>query len=884
MEEDKKEEEKEEEEEEEEEEQKEQLNDYVYFLENKEMYFIVIRQIHFEVFKKIENQSLKEKKKKMVLVFDFWNINESLDSKKQEQIETFYSKIKPKYIVFKHCVVGESFTFFDMEKLKLKGLGELIKLEGLYITDELYSMSPNLSILFKNVKTKKLCVKKIKINSKRQLSNFFDFIKNTECEELILDDIFIELLIKEKEDDDNELKQYFSYKDGKIIIKEDEKIFNASIKKLKLIDCPLFALPEGDKSFKDINNYKDISIDIDENSLLNPEMITKFKINEGLIDICYDLDSYKVNNEEEEEKDYLEHIKYIFEIILENINNYRKIKFKNFDITKYEYVTGENYTNIDESDWVLNEEENNKKIKYEKDYKDIEEKIKKSKFQNMKELIFNNCANNFMELILSMINNDLDLFKLKKCAKDFFKIEIIKNIYIKHLFLFDTPIKFADLKNGEPDKLTLKIVTLGHYCQENNLDYYKAMEHIRTLICGLKKTHICFEMNALPILMTFLMSEIVYNNQETDETPKILTYFPLNLGTKKKEENNKDNKKENNIQNEKNELFRKNWITNTKEFEYFKGKEIILKRNSIRNKLENYYILKDELKLDEFKKEDKNKNKKSDFGRDTAYLDEDYKSFFQKNKIKGIILENCLFINFKNLELKSEEVIKRLENKINPTFKNFFDKNIKYKIDMKTLKELIFNLNGINDFAIIMKIYNIFEEKRKELELSDNEIQYFSDYADFSTNLKQLFLLINGKITIIINNIIELKELYCLIHLSFECWKSKTYKYKEKETKVPKEIEIKIPRDLINKKIEKYFVKEYNEDNKFAYTIFNYYYESEEEKKFFGSLKADEKKFFGGLKDYKADKKFKIDEIKTFDDIKFEIEYNYDDPWKIIFE
>ena len=89
---------------------------------------------------------------------------------------------------------------------------------------------------------------------------------------------------------------------------------------------------------------------------------------------------------------------------------------------------------------------------------------------------------------------------------------------------------------------------------------------------------------------------------------------------------------------------------------------------------------------------------------------------------------------------------------------------------------------------------------------------------------------------------------------------------------------------MINKKIEKYFVKEYNEDNKFAYTIFNYYYESEEEKKFFGGLKADEKKFFGGLKDYKADKKFKIDEIKTFDDIKFEIEYNYDDPWKIIFE
>ena len=855
----------------------EKLNDYLYFLENKEMVFIVIRQINadknYDIFTQIENRSLKEKKKKIVLVYDFWNINESLEPKKQMEIEAFYLKNKPSYIVFKHCLVKESFSFFGNNKLKL---------EGLYITDELYSMSPNLNNLFENVKTKKLYVKKIKINSKKQLSNFFDFIKNTECEELILDDVFIELIIKEKKDDDNELNQYFSYEDGKIIVKKDEEIYCDNIKKLKLIDCPLFALPEGDNSFKDINNYKDISIDIDENSLLNPEMITKFKINEGLIDVCYDLDSFKVNNEDEK-KDYLEYIKYIIGIILENINNYRKIKFKNFDITKFEYVTGENYINFDENSniWVLNEEENNKKKQFENFDTKIKDEIKGKKFENMKELIIDNCTNNFIELILSMINTDLDLLKLKKCAKDFFYIEKIRNIYIKHLFLFDTPIKYEEFKNGEPDKLSLKIVTLGHYCQENNLNYYKTMDQIRTLISSLKKSCICFEMNALPILMTFLMSEIFYNNQETEKEKKILTYFPKDLNTEKKEENNKDDKNEKNKQEEKKELFRKYWANKSEEFKSLKDKKIILKKNNIRNQLENFYILKDTLGIDEFKKEDKNKNAKSDFGRDIACLDIDYQSFFIKNQLKEIILENCLFTNFKNVELKSQEIIKKLNQiKINPTFENFFNENITYKIDMKTLKELIFNQNDINDFAMVMKIYNVLEEEKGKLEdlskkamkkeekgkledLFKKVIQYFNLYADFYTNLKNLFSLINGKIIIVINNIIELKELYCLIHLSLEHFESKKYL----------DGKIQIPQNWKNKNIENYFVKEYNEDNKFVYTIFNYYYECDEEKK-----------YYEGLKNYKADKNFKENKIKTIKDIKFEIEYKYDDPWKIIFE
>ena len=135
-----------------------------------------------------------------------------------------------------------------------------------------------------------------------------------------------------------------------------------------MIDCPLFAL--SDDTFKNINNKKEISIEIDENSLLNPDYITNFKVSEGCSYICFDLDSYKINEDEEnKEKDYINCLENIFNIIIDNENNikFKKIKFKNFDITKFEYVTGENYINFDENSniWVLNEEENNKKKQFE---------------------------------------------------------------------------------------------------------------------------------------------------------------------------------------------------------------------------------------------------------------------------------------------------------------------------------------------------------------------------------------------------------------------------------------------------------------------------------------------------------------------------------------
>ena len=376
------------------------MNDYIYFLENDTTNFIVIRHMENDILEKIEKYSFN-KDLKRVLVFDYWNINESLESS-EENRRNIIDKINPKTIVIKHC------SKKDNDNLVFYKDGQSYKyLDELYITDELYSMSPYLSNIFQFLKTKKLFLKKIKINSKNQLNDFFKFIIKTECEELELDDIFIELLIKEKEDDD-ELKQYFSYEKGKIKLINDDKeedleLKNLKLKNLKLIDCPLFALPESKinplgKFFENNKLQKDVSIDIDENSLLNPGIITKLRIKDGLLDICFDLDSYKINLDKD--KDYLENLEYIVNIIANNSNKYRKIKFKNIDITKLEYITDNNITKIEEDKWILNDDEKYKKNKYENNDRKIKNIIKNKYLENISELIFDNCTNYFIQLIL----------------------------------------------------------------------------------------------------------------------------------------------------------------------------------------------------------------------------------------------------------------------------------------------------------------------------------------------------------------------------------------------------------------------------------------------------------------------------------------------------
>ena len=310
--------------------------------------YLIIRDTEFKT-KDYKNEGSES----LTIVFDLEDLSKKLSP---SFVSDILLKIPPKSLKIENSLVeyssdNSSDNFTNSNKLKF---------DILYISDECYSMSPYLNDLFPSLETTTLILKKMKINSKKQLRNFLSFILKTKCTNLILEDIYIELLIKKDENDTtfNILDEYIGFENGKFFIKMENKKNETKLNKLKLIDCPLFAIT--DDTFKDINKNENLEIDIDENSLLDPSIITRFKINKGLSDFCFDLDSYKLNTEGDD--DYIENVKYIIDIIIDDNNNeYNKLTFKNFDITKYEYITGENLTYIEENNWVLNNEEKKRK-------------------------------------------------------------------------------------------------------------------------------------------------------------------------------------------------------------------------------------------------------------------------------------------------------------------------------------------------------------------------------------------------------------------------------------------------------------------------------------------------------------------------------------------
>ena len=768
--------------------------------------FLIFREL-FEnsddIIYKIKKEIISDNKV-LNIIFDIDDLSKKITIDKENYIHGIiqsFEDVKRNNlnIFFKNCLIEQPSHDEDYSKM-LFFEDEQLLINKLYISDELYIMSPYLNLLFKSYFAKELILKKIKINSKLQLSNFFNYIaRNYECEKLILEDISIELIIKLGKNDNtyNELNQYFYFSKGRILIKKMENS-NIKIKKLKLIDCPLFALT--DDTFFEIDKYKEISINIDSNSLLNPEMITKFKINGGLMDVCYDLDSYKVNNEDED-KDYLEYIKYIIDLILENINNYRKIKFKNFDITKFEYITGENYSNINEDNWVLNEEEYNKKIKYENFYRELKEKTKDKKFKNMKELIFNNCSINFMELIFSLVNTDLNLLKLKKCAKEFFDLNKISHLNIIHLSLFDIPINFTKEIKYKINNLTIKINGLEYYCEINNLNYYKTIGKIVEFISNsYNYRNLCLEMNTLPIVMSFLFSKKFNKKMKLPNKDFIdIEYF------KSIYEVNKFIKKE--------DLFNISGL---------EDKTIRIIKNNINNSLD----------IDSYKFE----NIFNIFNFDIYYL-----TFFNQNHIRSIIFEDNFINNYllkKNAKNKSRKI--KTDNLSEETLINLMNSGmIKYKIDFKSLSYSILS-KDFCCFSFYLKEYIIFNNIPDDAELP-------SDIKNRKNNLKivlqrienifnDCLLDINNKITFIINNIKERKELYILLCI---------YQWIKEKNNIK----------IIKEKIYKHFLKGINEKNEEIINKMNYYYLSEEEIEIFGEPGKEKKEI-------------------EFEKFEFEIEYS----------
>ena len=254
-----------------------------YILNKDKTTFLIIRDDIID--KNIDMENKEINKDNLTLVFDLENLNLALTP---SEVVKIIEKTRPKNIIIKNSRFDKIDNMYYKDKY--------LYLNELFISDELYNMSGHLKSLYNTFRPKKLTLKQFKINSKAQLHNFLEFIKEVGCEELILEDIFIELLIKKDEEDEtyNNLEEYIGVDNGKFVIFNDNKKGQIELKKLKMIDCPLFAITEG--TFKDIN--KDISIDVDENSLINPSILTKFEIKEGFSYLCFDLDSYKLNPED----------------------------------------------------------------------------------------------------------------------------------------------------------------------------------------------------------------------------------------------------------------------------------------------------------------------------------------------------------------------------------------------------------------------------------------------------------------------------------------------------------------------------------------------------------------------------------------------------------
>ena len=775
-----------------------------------------------------------EKFKEITLIVDYESLSLELDTQELKKlIANIYSKINGKKTELNLIIQN---SYINSEK-KLAQINDkknnTINLNKLEISDELYSFSGKLHYLFENVQANELTLKHFKFNSKSQLEHFTKFIICSNCQKLTLDDIFIELLIKEDKYDNeyNDLDIYFNYSGNSIILNDAY----TNIESLTLRDCSLFAIIGNIFKKVDAINNGYINIDIDENSLLNPSIITKFKITYNKIQkhyeyhICFDLDSFKLKLENENEDsnyDYIDYLKYIFNIIISFESSDQKIKineddgvgeidknclysltFKNFYTTEYEYITDDDITFIDKHNWVFYDmEEKQRKEKWEMFLNELK-KFKFKALSNVKKLKFENCSNFFIEWILNFTtdtdkkcnsdnsniqiqNNtklrDFELLKIKKCAKDYINLDSILDLKIENLILFDAPlIKSKDLKEykGSIDNLTIKINSLESYGKEYNLNTCNTYKILIQLIKYEKyeETYTTFEFNALSYIMTYLAYQEFLNNIDFYEKRY------QNLNTREDSENpsqkdleeeydkylkdsNKKGKSEKNLP-----IYIFFGSLEKRSFIYHKcfdlqlpdkkKSKIILKNILIKKNIENFeYLTK--IKEEKDKKEDRRekdyKLKKLDFGSDGFYVDMDYKNFINKNKICPIQLKNVSFSNYNDSSLKDYD---------KETIINFI-KEDEEKENENDKKEQVYRMDVKTLNSIIYKNF-LFENVgtmvryylyKIDFKQANEKTKLISNYFRFLANFFQA-LIEKNKLVIIINNDKESKEVFCTFHI-----------------------------------------------------------------------------------------------------------------------
>ena len=743
----------------------------------------------------------------------------------------------------------------------------------------------------------------------------------------MLEDIFIELILKKDKNDEEykDLDIYFSFVDEIITL---ENIYT-SINSLTLRDCPLFAI-EGDIFNSQIENRIKV-IDIDENSLINPSIVTKFKIKNQRYEICFDLDSFKLKIEEKGDNnkyDYIDYLDYIFNIIIEfNRDNQKivedkknwddiedglgdlnrkklyKLIFKNFDTTKFEYIYDDELTFIKEKDWILDEEEKKKKERWEKLENDLQN-YDFEKLSEVKEVVFDNCSNFFVKWILHFIkgknneirnlNDDLNLLKIKKCGKDYIDLNNILTMRIKNVILFDSPLIIpGGIKNnnlasivgnlGTFGNLTIKINSLDCYGKQYNLDTYKTLEILVEIIKENKfNRNLTFELSSLSSIMTYL------GNEEYLKNPTF--YKEPNDEERGKDEINNDILKgvvnENDIIKEKFTYLPKHIFFSSKrkrDFIYYtpsfnlkclEGAIITLQNLTIKKTTENfdnqnYYSIKLNKQTKSYT--DNNDLKKIDFGSDNFSIDRDFKFFFSENHIGTVELLNVTFSNFKDNNLKDieqETIINLMSNnneEENSIHLNNYNRTHfpNYRIDVKTLNGVLYRNFFFENIGIMFKYFMYIIEPQNENEkrnmISNDAYEKKKTLVEYFKKFKAIFDCFTNitKITIIINNVKELKEFYCTlcvlkVVIKEENWITEKVCVQSNK----KNDEITLPsKKMIEKEIGNYFIKDKNEEEAECYSEMDYYYSSYLEKKMV------------------KDKQITIGENTFYLDFKFEDEY-----------
>ena len=854
------------------------------------------------------------KLKEITLVIDFPHLAEQLDTQILNKLITkFYTNIdnleKTKFnLVIKNCYIDEKkmekpiTKIFEQNNDNHNNEKKLVFLNKLEISDELYSMSIYLNSLFPDIKVNELKLRRFKFNSKAQLESFYKFIRKVECTKLTLEDFFIELIIRKDEDDLDYkyLDRYIAYLDGIITLDS----FYTNIRSLTLRDCPLFAIIGN--MFNNSSPIK--NIDVDENSLINPSIITKFKIFNGFYDICFDLDSYKLkleSYEAEDDYDDVDYLIFIFKIIsgfkaenekikinkddddgVEEIdrNKFHSLIFRNFDITKFNYVMKDDLTYIEEKDWVLDKEEKIRKEKWEKMEKNLETFDSKEDLSKVMELVFDNCSNFFIKWIINFVlqkknrniinekknDFDLDLLKIKKCTKEYVDMSEILTLKIKKLVLFDTPLIigdhfskddfFRDNENlGTVQNLTLKIISLHSYGEQNNLNTYQTLKICVDLIkCPNFNTNITFELDALSNIMTYLACEKYIENQNYYYNPKEEEKGEDEVTLKIKINEDKDDTQLTIELNPK--VLPKYLFFSAKKYrdylcylsfklESLKGKTITIKKASIKKQIENFENLNYLYKISKIENIPKNINstinnelKKIDFGSDRFDIERDFKIFLSENNIGVVILNNVSFSSQKEAILKKvegETIINMLsdnENEIKNIVSNNYNETHfpKYKLDVKTLLGVVLNNFGFGDFSVLFKyyIYKIPPHYEREKEVTSDVIDKKNTLNKYFNNIKKIFrCFINNKtgLTIIINDLKEMKDFYIIYGLYNQLENGPWVKEELKFNKNRYSISLPNKRD-IEYKFRKFFIMEKDENEEDKYSKINYYYMTEEEK------------------------------------------------------